>query len=116
MNDDRNYPDLMTREAEEELEERYATFGPPSPVSDALREFMRGQYAARRLEKAAAAEASAKYYLLTAAGRRAALRVSAAMQESHENYIREHGLEETHAEVVRCLAEAKARALKENHE
>ena len=51
--DDRNYPDLMTREAEEELEERYATYGPPSPVSDALREFMRGQYAARALERAA---------------------------------------------------------------
>ncbi len=53
MKEDRNYPDLMVREAEEETEERYATFGPPSPVSDALREFMRGQYAARAAERAA---------------------------------------------------------------
>lgn len=53
MNDDRNYSDLMTREAEEEIEERYATFGPPSPVSDVLREFMRGQRVARAAERAA---------------------------------------------------------------
>ena len=53
MKEDRNGADLMVREAEQELEERYATFGPPSPVSDALRDFMRGQYVARVLEKAA---------------------------------------------------------------
>lgn len=86
--DDRNYPDLMTREAEEELEERYATYGPPSPVSDALREFMRGQYAARAAEKAAAGRGD--YYLLTAAGRRAATRVDdmqrARLAESKEKH------------------------------
>jgi hypothetical protein len=51
MKDDRNYPDFMVREAEEEVEN--LPFGPPSPVSDALREYMRAIYAARAIEKAA---------------------------------------------------------------
>jgi hypothetical protein len=71
MKDDRNYPDLITREAEEEIED--LPFGPPSPVSDALRQFMRDIYAARAIEKAAAGRGG--YYLLTAAGRRAAIKV-----------------------------------------
>jgi hypothetical protein len=51
LRDDRNEPDLLIREAEQEIED--LPFGPPSPVSDALREFMRDIYAARAIEKAA---------------------------------------------------------------
>ena len=109
--DDRNYPDLMVREAEEEVEERYATFGPPKPISPELREYMRSVYERRAAERAAAGRGDD--YLLTGKGRAAAMRVAAMQQEAHEAYIREHGLKETHAEVVRCLAEANARALKE---
>lgn len=111
MDETTNRTDNGEAELEREIEERYAAMrGTPMRVPAHLREFMRATYVARGIEKAAAAEASAKYYLLTGKGRAAAARVARRMQEAHEAYIRENGLEEQHAEVVRCLAEAKARA------
>ena len=110
--DDRNESDLMTREAEEAFIDQVVAFGGcPRPVLDPQHTiYMRDLYARRAAERAAAAEADAKYYLLSGKGRAAAARVARRMQEAHEAYIREHGLEETHAEVMRVLAEAKARA------
>ena len=115
--DDRNESDIMTREAEEEFIDRVVAMnGCPRPVLDPQHTiYMRDLYARRAAERAAAAEADARYYLLSGKGRAAAARVARRMQEAHEAYIREHGLEETHAEVVRCLAEARDRVAKENH-
>ncbi len=84
--DDRNESDLMTREAEEEFIDRVVAMdGCPRPILDSLKRiYMRDLYARRAAERAAAAEASAKYYLLTAAGRRAAVKVDAMQRAQLE--------------------------------
>jgi hypothetical protein len=110
MMDDRNYPDFMLRDDEEERTDALvAVHGTPRPQLDPLlREYMHGVRERRAAERADAAEADDRYYLLTGRGRHAAAIVAARQQEAHEAYIREHHLEETHAEVVRALAAARA--------